>query len=138
MTIFQLSRMTKAERDAFIASGGKPIYPPSFFVLLVAGLLSMWLLYAMATQPPSQATLDRRAVEQAAFMAEVECMQALQAGAKNPTTFELDRSASKDSDGGHMAEVWFSVANAFNVRTNYSGVCRVVDGKVVDFGVTKR
>jgi hypothetical protein len=138
MTIFQLSRMTKAERDAFIAAGGKPIYPPSFFVLLVVGLLSMWLIYAMATQPPSQATLERLAAEDAAFTAEFECMKTLKAGAKNPTTFELDRSASKAADGGHMAEVWFSVANAFNVRTNYSGVCRVVEGKVVDFGVSKR
>lgn len=138
MTIYKLSRMTKPEREAFIASGGKATYPPSFFVLLAVGLLSLWFIHAAITQPPSQATIDRRAAEQAAFMAEVECMQALQAGAKNPTTFELDRTGSKATDSGHMAEVWFSVANAFNVRTEYSGVCRVVDGKVVDFGVSKR
>jgi hypothetical protein len=138
MTIFQLSRMTKPEREAFIESGGSATYPASFWVLLAVGILSAWFIYAVITQPPSQETLARHAADKAAFMAEVECGQALRAGAKNRTTFELDRSASRAIDGGHTAEVWFSVANAFNVRTEYSGVCRVVGGKVQGFNVARR
>jgi hypothetical protein len=138
MTIFQLSRISNKEREAFLEAGGVPTYPPSFWVLLTAGILSAWFIHAVITQPPSQATIDRHAADKAAFMAEVECGQALQGGAKNPGTFELDRSASRATGSGHTAEVWFSVANAFNVRTEYSGVCRVVGGKVQGFNVAKR
>ena len=138
MTIWQLSRMTHAERTTYVESGGTVIYPASFWVLCVIGALSAWFIYEVITRPPSPAQIERRAESQRESDAEEQCFLSLRKGAKNPSTFEVDYSGVKKNEGGYLAQINFSSANAFNVRFEYSGVCQVVDGKVTAVRIFKR
>lgn len=138
MTIYQLSRMTKAERDAFLESGGKPTYPLSFWLLLAFGIGFLYMIVEAINRPLTPAQIERNAEYRRADNAEFECLKHVQNGARIPSTFELDRTGAKKNEAGYLAQVDFSTANAFGVRFSHTGICQITDGKVVQAQVFRR
>jgi hypothetical protein len=130
--------MTKAERAEYMEAGGTVTYPKSFWALVVVGLLSLWFIIAVINREPSPARLAERAAMKAESDAEFACVAHFRDGAKIKSTFDFTQSGAKKNEKGYLAQVNFSTANAFGVRFEYSGVCQVVDGVVVQAHVQER